>query len=389
MTQRTVDVNGWFEVKRNPISRVGVFPYRGAQCGLEGADAERIVRVYRPEEELSNPECVESFKLVPWVDDHTMLGPAENGTTPAEVKGVQGVIGEDVFYDSGVLYGNIKAFSDSLGRLIEAGKKQLSAGYRCVYDWTAGVFNGQPYDCVQRQIRGNHLALVKEGRMGPSVAVMDSFTFTFDAKEALPMADPEKKDGATGGGAPEMTLTEIAALVKSFGPQIAAINEAIASLGKPAAATPPAPSGDGTPPPAAEPSAQDKAQAAAMDAALAPIRASVEGLTKSIAAMDAALKAIPAQVATDTAARDKLASRLSPHVGTFDAADKTLSQVAAYGAEKLGLKAPAGSELVAVESYLTAAEKAGPAPTVRTGMDAAPTGGTSNFVTRHLAGESK
>jgi hypothetical protein len=354
-TQRITDSNGWFEVKRNPLSRVGVFPYRGASLGLEGPDADKVVRVYRPESELSSPECLESFKLLPWVDEHTLLGPDE-GQTPAEAKGVHGVIGENVFYDSGVVYGNIKAFSNSLGRLIEAGKKQLSAGYRCVYDWTAGTFNGQPYDCVQRQIRGNHLALVQEGRMGPSVAVMDSLTFTFDAQEAIPM-DPEKKDGEG-----EMTLTQIAALVKSFGPQIAAINAAIASLGQPAAA-------------------------AAMDAALAPIRTAVDALTKSVATMDAALQAMPAKLATDTAARDKLATRLGAHVGTFDAADKTLSQVAAYGCEKLGLKPPAGSELVAVESYLTAAEKA-PSAVVRTGLDAAPVAAGSNFVSRHVAGEA-
>lgn len=383
MTQRITDSNGWFEVKRNPLSRVGVFPYRGSSVGLEGPDADRVVRVYRPEEELSAPECLESFKLLPWVDEHTMIGPDE-GLTAAEAKGVHGVIGEDVFYDSGVLYGNIKAFSNSLGRLIEAGKKQLSAGYRCVYDWTAGTFNGQPYDCVQRQIRGNHLALVAEGRMGPSVAVMDSFTFTFDAQEAIPM-DPEKKDGEG-----EMTLSQIAALVKSFGPQIAAINEAIAGLGKPAptaAATPDADPNAATDPAktATPDAAQDKAAAAAMDAALAPIRAAVDTLTKSVATMDAAIAAMPGKLATDTAARDKLASRLGAHVGTFDAADKTLSQVAVYGCEKLGLKVAAGSELVAVESYLTAAEKA-PAAVVRTGMDAAPSGNSDNFVARHLAG---
>lgn len=220
--------------------------------------------------------------------------------------------------------------------------------------------------------------------MGPSVAVMDSLTFTFDAQEAIPM-DPEKKDGEG-----EMTLSQIAALVKSFGPQIAAINEAIATLGKPAA-TAAAPAdgakpGDGTTPnPNPEQPAADKVAAAAMDAALAPIRTAVDALTKSVATMDAALQAMPAKLATDTAARDKLASRLGAHVGTFDAADKTLSQVAVYGCEKLGLKVATGSELVAVESYLTAAEKA-PAAVVRTGMDAAPTAGSGSFVDRHIAG---
>jgi hypothetical protein len=109
----------------------------------------------------------------------------------------------------------------------------------------------------------------------------------------------------------------------------------------------------------------------------------VEALTASVATMDAALKALPQSIAADTAARDKLADRIAAHVGTFDAADKTLSQVAAYGCEKFGLKPPAGSELVAVESYLSA-KGAPSAATVRTGMDAAPSG--DNFVSRHLSG---
>jgi uncharacterized protein len=395
MTQRITDVNGWFEVKRNPLSRVGVFPYRGASLGLEGPDADRVVRVLRPEEELSDPECIASFKLVPWVDDHTMMGPAE-GLTPAEQKGVQGVIGEEVFYDSGVLYGNIKAFSNSLARLIEAGKRQLSAGYRCVYEWSSGQSEWGPYDCVQRKIRGNHLALVTEGRMGPSVAVMDALKFSFDAQEAKAMAD-EKKDG--GGSAGAMTLEQVVKTIGEIAPQVAALTEAMGKLGGPAASAAPvtdkdpAKEGAGAEPtpdplaaktPAATP---DAALPAAMDAALRPLRETVAAIGKTVAALDAAVKGMPSALAADVSARDKLAGRLAAHVGTFDASDKTLQQVAAYGCEKLGLKPVAGAELVAVDSFLSGAERAGSPVTVRAGLDAAP--GKTNFVSRHLAGDAK
>ena len=46
MTARTYDLNGWFEVADNPISREGIFPYSGAQVGHPERD--RIFRVYRP-----------------------------------------------------------------------------------------------------------------------------------------------------------------------------------------------------------------------------------------------------------------------------------------------------------------------------------------------------
>jgi hypothetical protein len=39
---------------------------------------------------------------------------------------------------------------------------------------TPGVWNGQRYDGVMRNIRANHLALVKEGRQGDHIVVADA-----------------------------------------------------------------------------------------------------------------------------------------------------------------------------------------------------------------------
>lgn len=432
MTNRVTDVNGWFEVKRNPLSRVGVFPYRGSSVGLTGQDGDRIVRVLRPAEELSDPACLESFKLLPWVDEHAMLGPedAGNGVMPAEAKGVQGVIGERVEFDDGVLYGNIKAFSNSMGRLIEAGKRQLSAGYRCVYDFTAGVWNGQPYDAVQRKIRGNHLALVPEGRMGPSVAVLDhAFTFTFDAQEATPLDPTQTPPGGgnpppnPGGNPPadpannpagRLTIAEVSAIMQSLVPMLKELQTSLAGLGGAAAAAvpgkpgengdpanphpnldpKPAPGANGAPPPPHQKPNPNPEDENAMDEAL---KTQVAGLEKTVgtlsatlatavAAMDAAIKGLPtaASLVADVAARDRLADRLGAVVGTFDAKEKTLQQVAEYGAEKLGIKdVVKGLELVTVDAYLRGIEASPAAKTVRIGLDAAPAAG-DNFVTRTL-----
>nr|WP_244186087.1 DUF2213 domain-containing protein [Xenorhabdus ishibashii] len=51
--------------------------------------------------------------------------------------------------------------------------KELSCGYFFEPDFTSGEFNGATYDFVMRNIRGNHVALVKEGRAGPDVYVHD------------------------------------------------------------------------------------------------------------------------------------------------------------------------------------------------------------------------
>lgn len=86
-SSREYDVNGWPEIKNNPLSRVGVFPYSGRQISPE-LEPDKIYMVYRPEEELANPACIDSFKLLPWVDEHppVLLGPEEAGRMSPEKK---------------------------------------------------------------------------------------------------------------------------------------------------------------------------------------------------------------------------------------------------------------------------------------------------------------
>ena len=48
----------------------------------------------------------------------------------------------------------------------ESGLKELSLGYNLDLDETPGIYNGQKYDAIQRNIMINHLALVREARAG-------------------------------------------------------------------------------------------------------------------------------------------------------------------------------------------------------------------------------
>jgi len=127
MSARQYDHNGFFEVKANPISRVGVFPYLGKQLGLTGPDAGKVFQVYRPAEELGHPDCIDSFRLTPIVDDHTMLGPEAmkvfEGAVTAEQKGVHGVLGDEVFFKDGWLCSNMKVFSNYLQGLLSKSSK--------------------------------------------------------------------------------------------------------------------------------------------------------------------------------------------------------------------------------------------------------------------------
>ena len=359
MDLREIDTNGWYEVRDNPISKVGIFPYLGKQLGKTGEDAGRVYQVYRPAEELGDPACVESFKLIPWIDEHTMLGPVMEqitpGAVPAEQKGVQGVIGQDVYFAEDVLRANLKVFSSTLATLIDAGKRELSAGYSCKYDFTPGTFNGQAYDVVQRKIRGNHLATVKRGRMGPDVSVQDScLTFTFDSLEVEKM--PEDNTGGGAGG--DMTLADLVALVKTLAPQVQALQAAMETLKAPAAG---AEVVEDVKPPVAAP-------------APAPVGGEGGEGTPAGTAMD------EATFVRNIGARDKLAKQLSGHVGVFDHAEMTLGAVVAYGCAKLGLKAPKGQEQAMLTGYLQARPANVPPARVSVAADAAP----DDFVTRHL-----
>lgn len=182
---REIDANGWMQVLGNPITKVGIFDYLGSE--INGPVADKIYRVYRPAEELQKQETLDSFKLLPFIDEHTPLG--VHGT-PAEQKGIQGMIGEQVYFDAPYVRGNIKVLSNAAMAQIGAGKIELSPGYACRYEFTPGSFDGEMYDAIQRDIRGNHLALVDEGRTGPDVAMQDSKpkqTITIDTAELLPM----------------------------------------------------------------------------------------------------------------------------------------------------------------------------------------------------------
>ena len=52
-------------------------------------------------------------------------------------------------------------------------QREISCAYHYVADMTAGTFEGAPYDGVMREIRGNHVALVQQGRAGADVVVGD------------------------------------------------------------------------------------------------------------------------------------------------------------------------------------------------------------------------
>lgn len=148
-------------------------------------DPNRIVKVFRPESAVSSLEAIESFKDIPLINDHEMLSgfDGDDENTAPEEYGVDGVMTGNVYYEAPWMRGDLKVFSRSMQQALRKGKKCLSLGYDCDFEEAPGTWQGQAYELVQVNMRGNHIALVDDGRV-PGARVLDgrcfdhmSFTF--------------------------------------------------------------------------------------------------------------------------------------------------------------------------------------------------------------------
>lgn len=188
---KVIDDSGFWSIKDNPISKEGVFPYLGRNISPE-LEPDKIYMVYRPIEELSADETLTSFNGVPFIDNHEMIG---EGFTPYDERPAGGVL-MNPRTENGVMYGDFKIYSEDLKEKILNGKKELSLGYLCDYEVKRGVWNGKPYDAIQKHLRGNHIALVDNARMGKDCRVYDR-AITFDS---LDIEIPEKQDNPEKSG---------------------------------------------------------------------------------------------------------------------------------------------------------------------------------------------
>ena len=335
MSKIPKDYNGYVFVKDRPISKVGVFPYLGKSIGAP--IPEKVYNVLRPLEELSNEETINSFKLVPLIDEHEMLG---NEATPAEKKGVHGTLGEDVYFKDNTLFGNLKVYSESLKNLIEGGKKELSLGYRCVYVFESGEWNGQKYDAIQTEIRGNHIALVEEGRMGKEVSVIDAKeVITFDSNDII---IPKQEN--------PMEKEELLALLKEA---MAPIEERLLKL-----ETMEKEENTGDEEVKDEDVKDEEKKAEDEEVSeVEKLKAENEALKSKLEKTEGMDAAIKQSVLKEIAQRDRLAQSLSKHVGAFDHLDMDLKGVVNYGLKKLDLKAEQGAELATLNGYLAGVSK--------------------------------
>lgn len=148
-----------------PIARTGWYEYLDSELGV--GNSGEILRVYRSPEEVFSPAAIASFEGKIVTDEHPPVGlTSDNATWYAKgaVQNVRQGKGEE----EDLLIADLVIYDQTLISEIQDGKREVSCGYECTYE----PMNDGTYQ--QKDIRGNHVAVVKSGRAGDRVAIKDS-----------------------------------------------------------------------------------------------------------------------------------------------------------------------------------------------------------------------
>lgn len=166
-------------VGKAAIFGVGVYRYMGADG--------KVTAEFRPPEEVFSEGTLDSYKLRPLTNNH----PPEKVTPENVSKYSVGNLGEEIEHDAYNAFASISVQQAEAIAAVKAGRTGLSGGYSCdvitegfvsypILDWEGkevarttyqvpGNFNGTPYDAIQTNIRGNHVALVDIPRGGDAL----------------------------------------------------------------------------------------------------------------------------------------------------------------------------------------------------------------------------
>ena len=168
---RHYDENGFLHVDPCHITKEQVVPYYGREIpGWRelGLEADKIYHVYRPAEELE--KAYKTFNGLPLLLEHH----PESAENPQKLHRV-GSLGDQAIWNPPYIDVALHVTDQDAIDAIKDGRfKELSAAYQYDPVLHYGEFDGSPYEVVMTNIRGNHVALVKEGRAGPDVVVADA-----------------------------------------------------------------------------------------------------------------------------------------------------------------------------------------------------------------------
>lgn len=137
------------------VGRIGIQLYKNADGTVR--------RELRPPEEVFHVDSLASYAGKPITDEH----PNEPVSSKNAKRLTVGVMQSQGKQDGDNVVAPIIIFDhDTVDKAMNGGKRELSLGYKVDLEEIPGVWNGQGYDAIQRNIRINHLAIVPRGRAG-------------------------------------------------------------------------------------------------------------------------------------------------------------------------------------------------------------------------------
>lgn len=164
-TNMAVTPEGFLICRNVPIARTGYQQYLGSELFEDGNPGE-IIDVYRSPKEVFSVATLASFEGKPVTDGHPDVDVTPDNYkmfSKGHVQHVRVGSGDDADKILADLYITDQDLIDE----IRNGKREVSAGYY------AEDKEDETGRLCQTKIRGNHVAVVDEGRAGHSVAIRD------------------------------------------------------------------------------------------------------------------------------------------------------------------------------------------------------------------------
>ena len=195
-TQRKYTDEGFLIVPAR-IGRIGIQEYLAVEMGVTDREPNSIIKVYRPAEEVFSDESLQSFTNKPVTNNHPpVLVDSRNYTKYSVGHSGPDVSRDGMFADTTLYIKDAKTI-----QRVEEGKVELSNAYTSDIEWTSGITpEGESYDAIQRNIKGNHIAIVEHGRAGSACKVADNLPLNGDivtmAKITIDSVDFEVSDQA-------------------------------------------------------------------------------------------------------------------------------------------------------------------------------------------------
>ena len=140
------------------MTHPGIFEYRNPNGSSR--------KEYRPPEEVFSKSALSTFAGAAVTINHPRQADGQRlVTSKSWKKDAVGHAGDNVREDGGHMVADLYIRDEDAVRNVKAGHvKHVSLGYKVDYDPTPGVTpDGQRYDGVQRNIRGNHIAILPNG----------------------------------------------------------------------------------------------------------------------------------------------------------------------------------------------------------------------------------